>query len=221
MLMIPFPWLSILRTSCRIVSSSVRCAALLVLLYNSCANAGSFKRVSIDGNFDDWIGVPVAMDDDEDGEGNFDFKDVSIANDEDFVYVRVRLHSPDDYASFHHQVVVDGDGDSFTGLSWLGLGSEMMIEDGVGYQQKNGAFNEGQVSQLAWENAPIGAVDQIELKFSRGTIDTDAENVFSSAKVVLSFVARDLSWEITDTVEGIFYEIAETPERFEGTFTVG
>ena len=208
------------RSSSRIGSTIIGCAGLYLLLSAFSAHAGSFKRVTIDGNFDDWTGVPMALDDVEDGEGIFDFKDIFIANDEEFVYARVRLHSPANYAAFHHQVVVDGDGDSFTGLSWLGLGSEMMIEDGAGYQQKNGQFNEGQVSQLAWDNAPLGNITQFELRFSRETIDTDAENIFSGTDIVLSFVSRDLNWEITDTVEGIPYELAETPDRFEGTAAV-
>ena len=90
----------------------------------SSAYAGSFRRVTIDGDFDDWTGMPVVMDDEVDEVGTFDFKDIAIANDAEFVFVRARLHAPADYASFHHQVVVDGDGDTFTGLAWLGLGSE-------------------------------------------------------------------------------------------------
>ncbi len=146
------------------------------------ADAGNFKRITIDGNFDDWIGIPVAMDDEVDEEGMFDIRDVAIANDEAFIYVKARLHSPADYASFNHQVVLDGDGDTFTSLQWVGLGFEMMIENGSGFQQKNGAFNEGGVSQLDWSTAPSGNVSQIGYGRSfRRTIVGRAATAFSGS----------------------------------------
>ncbi|MDA0811342.1 MAG: hypothetical protein O3C21_02970, partial [Verrucomicrobia bacterium] len=165
----------------------------LSLGFATAAQAGSFKRIVIDGAFDDWAGVPVLADDEEGGGGIFDFKDIAVANDENFLYVRLRLHAGANYAGFHHQVVVDGDGDTSTGLSWLGLGSEMLIEDGGGYQQKNGEFNEGGVSLLDWQAAPAGgSVAQVELRFSRTTLFADGASVLSASDIVLSFVARNL-----------------------------
>ena len=95
-----------------------------------------------------------------------------------------------------------------------------MIENGAGFQQKNGAFNEGAVSQLAWDTAPVGQVSQIEARFSRDTLDAEGDNVLSSTDILLSFVARNLDWQIVDTLEGIPYELADTPDPFEGTAAV-
>ena len=120
--------------------------ASLAWLGTTGSQAGTYKHITIDGSFDDWAGVPIAYTDAEDATGSFDLKDVYIANDENFLYVRATLYAPADYGIFHHHVVIDSDNNAATGSSWLGIGSELMIEDGAGYQQKNGGFNEGDAS---------------------------------------------------------------------------
>src|SRR5262245_33476687 len=103
--------------------------------------AGQFKRITIDGSFADWAGVSPLYEDPEDATDSFDFKEIYVTNDENYLYVRAKLHQARDYGSFHHQVVIDADADLATGHAWVGVGSELLIEDGQPYQQKNGAFN--------------------------------------------------------------------------------
>lgn len=182
------------------------------------SQAGQFKRVSLDGNFDDWLGVPVAaVDDAGDANGALDIRDVAVANDDEFLYVRLRLHAPANYANFNHQLIVDTDDDPGTGHSWGGIGSELFIENGQSYQQTNGAFNEGAGSDLQWAVSPSGESAQFEMRISRNVLDAGGEPFFGPDDVVLSVMVRSLEWELSDSVEQVPYRFAERPQPFEGT----
>ncbi len=175
------------------------------------ANAGTFKRILIDGEFADWAGVPPAMVDDEDAAGSFDFKEVFVANDETYLYVRATLHAPANTATFHHQIMIDADQNPGTGFPWVGVGSEMFVEDGSGYQQKNGGFNEGSASGLDWQSAPTGQIHQFEARIARGVLDAEGVAVFQQTLIALGVQVLDLNWATKDAVNGITYEFAEKP----------
>src|SRR5262245_32823839 len=72
------------------------------------ASAGTFKHIAIDGSFADWAGVPVAITDDEgdtSGLGGFDLREVYVANDDQYLYVRVVIYPSStnpDYSQHHH-----------------------------------------------------------------------------------------------------------------------
>lgn len=192
----------------------------LALLAPTISLAGSFKRVTVDGKYEDWAGVPVVVSDEEDSGGQFDFKEVFLANDDQFLYLLVRLHQPSAYSKFHHHVVLDTDADSSTGLAWLGLGSELMIEDGASYQQKNGQFNEGAGSELFWKSAPTGTITQFEARISLAALDGEGKKVFTGKSIVVSLESRDLDWQLKDALEAIPYELASTPPPFKGSKTL-
>ena len=51
-------------------------------------HAGHFASITIDGVTGDWAGVPVAHSDPNDNDaGAVDWKDIYIANDNDYLYV--------------------------------------------------------------------------------------------------------------------------------------
>jgi hypothetical protein len=59
----------------------------------SATSAGTFKRITIDGSFADWIGVPVAATDNEgDALKGFDLKEIYVANDDQYLYFRVVIY---------------------------------------------------------------------------------------------------------------------------------
>ena len=180
-------------------------------------HAGQFKRVTIDGDFDDWLGVPVSEVDEVDGEGVFDLKDVAIANDDDYLYVRVRLHAPSSYSGFYHQLLVDTDADGGTGYGWGGLGSELLVENGSSYQQKNGGFNEGSGSDLGWKVSPSGSSTQFEMRLSRTALDAEGLAVFEGDDVAVSVLAQTLEWQLSDSVENQPYTFATQPAVFQGS----
>lgn len=182
--------------------------------------AGTFKRITIDGQFTDWAGVPVAFADEADAPDAFDYKDVFVANDEQFLYVRATLHAPAPYPDFHHQILLDADNNAGTGHPWGGLGSEFFIEDGGGYQQKNGAFNEGVGAGLEWAVAPAGEVTQFEARISRNVRDAEGLPVFTQDLITLSLQVLDSTWATRDAAAAIPYEFAPTPPPATGTQTL-
>lgn len=195
--------------------------AVLVLvaasLFPITATAGTFKRITVDGGFEDWLGVPVTEIDEMDAMGDLDYRDVAIANDDDFLYVRVRLHAPASYANFHHQVLVDTDADGATGHPWGGLGSELFIENGASYQQKNGQFNEGAGSDLGWQVAPSGLSDQFEMRLSRSALDAEGLTFFQQDAIALTVLSQTLDWQLNDSVEALPYTLVTQPELFQGS----
>lgn len=91
--------------------------------------------------FDDWAGVPVAYLDPADNPGEFDgrsFVDiagVSIANDADFLYIRMDYHTTSSAGTY---VGVDIDQDASTGFNLFDLnviGSEFGYENDYFFQQ--------------------------------------------------------------------------------------
>lgn len=84
--------------------------------------------------FDDWAGVPVAYADPQDNGGSFegrpfmDFGNVQIANDSDFLYLRVSYFNESSVNTF---IGIDTDQDTATGFDLFGLG---LIGSEVGYQ---------------------------------------------------------------------------------------
>src|SRR4029077_19151178 len=117
---------------------------LFAFLANN-GNAGNFKHIFIDGSFVYWAGVPPAYEDPADATGGNDLKTVYLAHDELHLYVRFTLYSPGKPFTSRNNVFIDADHDATTGYAPAGrpFGSELLIQNGVGYQEKNGGFNEG------------------------------------------------------------------------------
>src|SRR6266404_3472307 len=136
------------------------------LLWTLCVvcRAGSFKHITIDGSFDDWAGIPPAyvdppfqddpayQQDPSRFAGANDLKSVYVANDNNYLYVRFTLYAPGNPFTSHENIFIDADNDVTTGYSVGGrVGSEVLIQSGVGYQEKNGTFNDGSnIDGLDW-----------------------------------------------------------------------
>jgi len=86
-------------------SSTARWLALIcTIMVVSPTWAGTFKRITIDGSFADWAGVPVAATDDE-GDGAYDLRELYVANDDQYLYLMVRIYPSStitDYRRMHH-----------------------------------------------------------------------------------------------------------------------
>ncbi len=215
--------------------------ALSLALFTCVATwAGTFKHITIDGSFADWAGVPVAVTDDEGDmvEGTlkgFDLREVYVANDEQYLYLRVVIYPSStnpDYSKYHHHFFFDTDNDPGTGRGWLGLGSEMMIEDAGGYSERYGTFNDGQVTGLDWAQAPSSMLPtyQYEARVSRVVRDTQPADVpvgsgnperdlpvFSQDEISIGFEVQDSNWAIEDQGSAFPYVMAPAPAAFSGT----
>jgi hypothetical protein len=132
------------------------------------AGAGEFKRISIDGSFEDWAGVPVAVEDAADSMTSVDYGNVYFANDNDYLYLRFTLHTPGEPFTSHENIFIDADNDPATGFPFHGIGSEMLIQSGIGYEERKGAFNDGfNIGGLDWAAAPTASGTNFEVRISR------------------------------------------------------
>jgi hypothetical protein len=193
---------------------------LLAVTLSSPALAGTFKSVTIDGSFEDWIGVPLAYEDPADTTTAADYRLIWIANDEDFIYLRFTLERPEDPFTANDNIFIDADDDPTTGFGII-VGSELLIQGGAGYQEKNGGFNEGAIDGLQWLAAPSGTGTQFEARFSRrATFASDGTEVFFGPFFSLILEAEDANFARQETAPddlGLFYEVAEPPPAFMGS----
>jgi len=182
------------------------------------ASAGTFKHITVDGSFGDWAGVPVMTSDPTDSPTVVDYGDIYIANDEDYLYLRFTLNAAADPFTFLQNIFVDADNNSATGFSAGGaghVGSEMLIQGGGGYQEKNGGFNEGGVNNLGWSSAPSGVGTVFEARISRhATYASDSSPVFTGdtiAVVLESDNSSFLSTEWAPDSAGMIYTFENPP----------
>jgi len=140
----------------------------------------TYKKITVDGTFADWAGVPSAYQGVVDG-NPVNFLQVQFANDTTNLYGHIRLAAP--YALFtdyYSHVFFDTDFNSQTGYAVTGaaFGSEMMMESGYGYDQRNGSFNAGAISGLGWAVAPSVSASEFEFQISLAALYPDKTKIF-------------------------------------------
>ena len=144
--------------------------------------------IEVDGDTADWTGIP-SRSARESGGQVIDYKDVYLANDDDYLYVRFTLHSAAAaFSTFNSHLFINSDSDDATGYAVQGVmfGSEMMIESGSGFDQRGGEFNEGDVGVIDWGLAPTVAAEDFELRIPRTLTFADGSPVFSAEKFELA-----------------------------------
>src|SRR5436190_10936680 len=159
------------------------------------ASAGTFKHITIDGSFDDWAGIPPAFTRSApDTTTSVAYKDIYVANDENYLYIRFTLFSAGDPFTSHENIFLDTDNSLGTGFSAAGgrVGSEMLIQSGSGYQEKNGGFNEGGINGLDWASGPTAPGTDFEVRISRrATYGSDNRAVFTADTLAFLLEAED------------------------------
>ncbi|MFV1995209.1 MAG: DUF4832 domain-containing protein [Verrucomicrobiales bacterium] len=160
-----------------------------------------FDVFSVDGDFSDWANrTPVALDPAGDAPGaQADYTAIWLADDDDYLYLRIQSATAVNWSSaFQSDLYFDTDDNAATGFSVsTAVGSEMLFQAGKGYQQRDGGFNEGQVSGLDFLSAPTGAVTDVEIRISRTATYADGTPIFGpSLKLLLK--SRDADQTVTD-----------------------
>jgi len=168
----------------------------------------TYKKITVDGSFADWAGVPWAYQGTADG-NPVNYIQVQFANDTNNLYGHVKLATP--YALFsdyYSHVFFDTDLNSQTGYQVTGalFGSEMMIESGYGYDQRNGSFNAGSVINLGWAVAPTVSANEFEFKVSLSALYPDSSKVFGASPIRL--LLQDNRGPEMAVATGIEYQIA-------------
>ncbi len=175
-------------------------------------NVTAYRGITIDGAFTDWDDIPVISTDPVDGT-TVDFANVRVANDENYLYVRFTLHnSASPFSDFNSHLFLDTDNNPATGLpvSGAGIGSEVMIETGSGYDQRGGGFNEGAVNGINWSISPAGPSTDFELRVSRAAVfATGGASIFPGNTIRLAL--QDNSG---DTTAGIQFSFAPVPSNY-------
>ena len=102
-----------------------------------------------------------------------------------------------------------------TGFPVRSLGSELLTQQGAGYQEKGGGFNEGGIDGLDWAAVPTGAGMDFECRISRhAKYSSDGLPVFASDTISLLLETEDPNYITTDTAPdtgGLTYTFAEFP----------
>jgi len=189
-------------------------------LFNNAANAmGQFKAtILIDGRFDDWAGIEVGTTEPQETVDGVEFKDIAVASDAEWLFVRFSFYAdvgPLGAGHYYH-LFVNADNDDQTGfLSYRG--NELMIENGGGYQQKNGGFNEGAVTDLDLLLAPQAQASEFECRISRqATYPTDGLPIFAHESLQLYLELISQNWASMDIAPqgfSVFHELAPLPVR--------
>lgn len=178
------------------------------LFWNMAQMSGQFARViTIDGTFDDWAGVtPVYSSAAPSGNtGAADFKDIYMYDDANYYYFRVTLWTDIDPGSGQFPAYVnmffDTDNNVGTGYGPGALGSEMLIQSGYGYQEKNGGFNEGGINGLNFFCLPAAPGTNFEFSMSKAaTFASDGTPVFTTNVVNFIFQGMDTSFNVINQV---------------------
>jgi hypothetical protein len=179
----------------------------------------TFEHITIDGSFGDWADVPLAYSAAEGPTNAIQYENVYIANDETNLYIRFTLYSPrpDAFANSDDNLFFDTDTNPATGYLVAGIGSEMVVQWGGGYQESSavGGFNIGDVNNLGWAIAGSTNSMDFELSISLGAsyASNDAP-VFTNNTIAIVLEGDTVSYssvEFAPPNGGLVYTFATAP----------
>ena len=142
------------------------------------------------------------------------YQNVYIANDDSNLYIRFTLYSPrpNAFANSYDNLFIDADNNPATGYAVGGIGSEMVIQWGSGYQETNGIFNTGNViSNLGWAIAGSPDSTDFELSISRGATYASGTPVFTNGTIAILLEGDDTYFanvEFVPPSSGLLYTFA-------------
>ena len=200
--------------------------AIAVSLLTLTCSAGTYKHITIDGDFSDWAGVPVAYTQPADTTLSIAYTNIYVANDENYLYIRFAIATSDNPFTSFQNIFLDTDNDTATGYLAQGyVGSEMLIQGGAGYDERNGGFNSGTVNGLGWQAAPAAPAMEFEVSIARNaTFNSDASPVFTNQTIALLLESEDTSYtpqeRVPAVVGGLPYTFAEPPSALTTNLTL-
>ncbi|HEY3761511.1 MAG TPA: spherulation-specific family 4 protein [Verrucomicrobiae bacterium] len=145
----------------------------------------TFRHIVIDGSFDDWADVPLAYSQSETTNAVVQFQNVYLANDDDYLYIRFTLYTNANPFTSSQNIFIDADTNYNTGNHEHGIGSDLLVQSGVPYQENSGVFNAGTDSNLSWLVAPAALTNDFELRISRNTLGTNGLPVLTNNTIAI------------------------------------
>ena len=177
----------------------------------------TFKHITVDGSFGDWTGVPLAYTAVQGPSNAIQYENVYIANDQTNLYIRFTLYTAraDAFANSYDNLFIDTDDNTATGFSVGGIGSDMLVQWGGGYEETNGAFNAGGINGLGWALGGSPDNTDFELAISLGaTYASDSLPVFTNSTMAILLEGDDSSYineEFVPSSGGFVYALASAP----------
>ncbi|MFH2053492.1 MAG: FlgD immunoglobulin-like domain containing protein [bacterium] len=166
------------------------CALLLIAAVPAAAD---LVPIQLDGYFEDWSAlVPVFTDAaGDDGTSGIDFGGVWVANDQDYLYIRFETGAdvqPDEQQQM--RLYLDTDMDAGTGLSYGGIGAELMWEFGY----RDGTFTKSGTATVRHDDigllmGPTTSSTEFEIALRRDAVPANGQTLFSGDTV--RFILRD------------------------------
>lgn len=162
-------------------------------------------EIAIDGNFSDWDRFSAVTTDPtgDQGTGLADFTALWVANDDSYYYFRLQTSSAlDFFSSARNNIFIDTDNNAATGFGAVAgrIGSEVMLQAGTAYQQKNGGFNEGVLGSLGFIRAPAGSTNDVEFRLSRNATFLDATPIFAGSTLRVLVESESGAFVTQDTL---------------------
>jgi endonuclease/exonuclease/phosphatase family metal-dependent hydrolase len=212
-------------------------ALLLILIgFTACTDqlqtpspAGISRNIRIDGDFDDWIQIPVAIDDLGDASNaELDLGQVSLHSDMSHIFLKINFHRELNLQRLDGtlMLLIDGDGNQTTGSDRHGLpGVDLIVyfspEDpehpdrphmGVGVDMltlTNGTTNSKAVghSDIGFMLAPTYAANQVECRLDRNTALTGIPPMFQGDHLNLKWVLTDTNRLVTDQTDTLSHAL--------------
>ncbi|MGH7989417.1 MAG: Ig-like domain-containing protein [Limisphaerales bacterium] len=185
------------------------------LFGNAAHVSGQFARdITIDGSFDDWAGIaPIYSSDAPSGNtGAADFEDIYVYDDANYYYFRVTLWADIDPSDGQFPDYVnmffDTDDNAGTGYGPGVLGSDMLVQSGFSYQEKNGTFADTNgvggffgINGLNWLCLPASPGTNFEFQLSKAaTFGEDGTPVFSTNLINFIFQSLDINYNTINQV---------------------
>ena len=190
----------------------ITCALTTALTSVVSAGVG---EVIIDGAFDDWDGVPVTHTDPSgDGGPSMDFGRLWVADDDQFLFVRLELGSS---ISFNDgnlmRLYIDADMNASTGLAVGGIGAELVWRPGdragVFLPDGGGASGIGQ-HDIQFRSGPTVTTDVIEFALGRDAVPDGVNPLFLNDTIRLYIVDEDSGDTLPDTGGSVTYTFGDS-----------
>jgi len=160
--------------------------------------SGQFARdITIDGSFNDWTGLaPVYSSTAPSGNTDAaDFAAIYMYDDANYYYFYVSLWTDINSSAgqFPYYVNMFFDTDNNPGTGYSAIGSEMLIQSGYSYQEKDGSFNDNYgINGLNWKCLPASPGTNFEFQLAKAaTFGQDGTPVFTTN--VLNFVFQGMT----------------------------
>lgn len=190
------------------------------------ASAGTFESILVDGDFGDWTPVPVAIGDPsgDHADAPVDLGQVWVANDDDYVYVRLEIGALLNNQGLGAPLLVhfDTDNSSSTGFVVHGIGSDLSYQfspnGGTGARAFEGSPGDDQAALLGHGaigaySLPTVASTEFELRVRRDTyLPLQDKAAFEGTTFRLVLEARDSGGNTEDLAPdasgGLLYTLA-------------